>query len=221
MIAASPNWRSRSISSTRLFVLAARYAAEVRREHGLAGAALRREHRDHLAARRSSRASCRHPAAGLAGLADRERDRLEPAAAARARRRHRQSRAASTSHGSLSARAGRSGPSSAGGSPPRRSRERRRDAGRSRSSIDAVQDGVERRSRSWRPHPARRPRADDLEPAARAPSACVQRPAHRRTSPSRRRGASPRRFGAMVVTSRLRRPPSRTLPSSGCCPSAS
>ena len=50
MIAASPNCRSRSISRTRLLVFGREVGREVRREHRLAGAALRREHGDHLAA---------------------------------------------------------------------------------------------------------------------------------------------------------------------------
>ena len=51
MIAASPNCRSRSISRTRLLVVLREVRGEVRGEHGLAGAALRREHRHDPATR--------------------------------------------------------------------------------------------------------------------------------------------------------------------------
>ena len=50
MIAASPNWRSRSISSVRLLVCVRGGDREVRRDDRLAGAALRREDRDHASA---------------------------------------------------------------------------------------------------------------------------------------------------------------------------
>ena len=178
MIAASPNWRSRSTRSTRLSDRAARYGGEVGREHGLAGTALRREDRDHVTAilvdvvRRGDGPSL--------GLANREHEPTPASAEGRARRRRR--------------------PQSGVDERPRRAHWTRRSTGASvRRRIFATW-AVSRGCRAAHPHPivdARRPRETGRrgcgaissivvpEPATSMPESSASSPATMSSDPAR------------------------------------
>ena len=85
MIAASPNWRSRSRRSVRFFSCLANGGPEVGRGDGLAGAALRREHGDDAPAAGMAAPDCARPPRGWPCGWRRRRSRSSAAGAGRRR----------------------------------------------------------------------------------------------------------------------------------------